>query len=132
MFIVVSVFSLIKGAGVGVLAIKDIPLNVNPFSYPNDLINPLHKKIFRIHTSEYKNLSPDVHKFINDFFNSSEKNIHELPAFGLNSLDISFYLNHNLNNNLDIVYIDDKAYNNVVTNRLIKKGEELFINYDNF
>lgn len=69
---------------------------------------------------------------INDFF-EPEDNAYYIPENGLNSLNISFYLNHSKNNNIGVVNDDtDDEYSGFVTLRPIKKGEELLINYADY
>jgi SET domain-containing protein len=70
---------------------------------------------------------------INDFI-EPEENCYYIPENGLNSLDLTFYLNHSANNNLGIVDddVDNDGYSSFVTLRHIRKGEELLINYKDY
>ena len=50
---------------------------------------------------------------------------------GFNSLNLTFYLNHSDNPNLNIVS-DNCEYMGFITKRPILAGEELFINYEQY
>ena len=116
--------------GVGVFAIKDIPKKTNPFYLTdNKSINHKYKKILK---KDLKNVDIEVKKIIDDFFYKEDDDSYYIPLLGLNSLDISFYMNHSIKPNIEIV----KSYNYDTlifkTNKKIKKNEELLINYDNY
>ena len=116
--------------GVGVFAIKNIPKNTNPFYLTNNkLINYKYKKIPK---NNLKNVDMEVIKMIDDFLYKEDDESYYIPYLGLNSLDVSFYLNHSHNPNIRII----KSYKHDTlvfkTNKKIKKGEELFINYEDY
>ena len=115
--------------GVGVFAVKDIPAGVNPFKMPNKV----KYKTIKCTENEIKYLDPAVKKMLHDFIEPVGKSYH-IPENGLNSLDITFYLNHSKNNNLGVVdnQNDNDGYLSFITLRPIKKGEELLINYDDY
>ena len=116
-----------KLQGVGVFAIKDIKKGTDPFKLPNKN----RYKTIKCTTNELSNLDPEIKKMITDFLEPDGRVFH-IPENGLNSLDITFYLNHSLSNNLGIVDKDGDEYYGFVTLRDIKKGEELLINYDDY
>lgn len=113
--------------GVGVFAIRDIPKGVNPFK----MANKVKYKSIKVSTNELKYVHPEVKKMITDFIEPDGKGYY-IPENGLNSLDISFYLNHSSNNNLAIVDDDNDEYSSFETLRPIKKGEELLIDYKDY
>lgn len=113
--------------GVGVFAIKDIPKDTNPFQMPNKI----KSKLIKCTANDLKYISPEVKKMLNDFLEPENKSFY-IPENGLNSLDITFYLNHSLKNNLGIVEDKDDNYYGFITLRPIKKGEELLINYKDY
>lgn len=115
--------------GVGVFAIRDIPKGINPFRLTNDKCMDYNSKI--ITQNDMKLISPEVRKMIQDYIVPNNNNEYELPYNGLNSLDISFYMNHSVNNNIDS-YADKCDYYKFITNRKINKGEELLINYNHY
>ncbi len=107
--------------GVGVFAIKDIPENINPFMGAND-----HEHI-ALTEQDLKDLDPEVADMVRGFF------VFEGPEIwvaknGLNSMDISQFMNHTDNPNVTFNEDDSLFY----TLREIKKGEELTINYQKF
>jgi hypothetical protein len=120
--------------GSGVIAIRTIPPNTNPFSNTNDAcyiynsVNISKKRIDELTDKE-------VLKIVRDFISPDEQNKYSIPYFGFNSLNVSFFLNHSKIPNLDVVS-DKCEYMGFRTNRQINAGEELFINYadytDNF
>jgi SET domain-containing protein len=114
-------------SGIGVIAIRDIPKGVNPFK---NLSNE-KQKIITLSYTDIKRIPTGVKNIIKDFFGSSKKNADVLYA-GPNYINISFYLNNSKNPNLAITSANKIGYAGFVTNRKIKKGEELFINYDDY
>ena len=117
-----------KTHGVGVIAIRSIPKDTNPFKN----LSKEKEKAIELNDDDLKNVDIEVKKIIKDFFGSQQDTYDVLYA-GPNYLNISYYLNHSDNPNLDIV--DKKngsAYVDFKTNRDIKKGEELFINYNDY
>lgn len=121
--------STIPGAGVGVIAINDIPKGTLPFKICGRQRNDT---IVHISEEDLKKLDPAVRKLVKDFFfvtKYDDKVYYPVTSKGPNSMDISFYLNHSDNPNLDLVS-NGKSYYDFQTNRDIRKGEELFINYN--
>lgn len=115
--------------GVGVIAIRDIPKGVNPFRLTNDKCQNYNTKVIK--KEDLDKIHPSVRKMIRDFI-TEEDGCYYLPQLGLNSLDVSFYMNHNKDNNIDVDYESKCDYYKFKTNRIIKKDEELFINYKHY
>lgn len=114
--------------GVGVFAIRDIPKGVNPFQ----MANKMNYRSIKCTKSELSHLHPSVKKMIHDFI-EPDGNSYHIPENGLNSLDVSFYLNHGDDNNLAIIENgDNDDYMSFITLRPIKKGEELLIDYKDY
>jgi SET domain-containing protein len=65
---------------------------------------------------------------VKGFFAAGKDGGYWVPQGGLNSIDISFFLNHSKQPNVKI--IGDGS--NFVTARRIKKGEELTVAYNTF
>lgn len=118
-----------KKHGVGVFAIKDIPKNTYPFKLTGSKC--VKHKIINISEDEVNKLHPEVKKLVNDFYHNEDGEF-GIPYSGLNSNDISFYMNTSDKPNIGFEY--NKSCTMVVfkTLRKIKKGEELLINYDDF
>ena len=117
-----------KIAGVGVIAIRDIPKGKNPFKTLFD-----HKeKIIEIEDKELKGVHKNVKKMMKDFFGSEKRKTYDVLYYGLNFLNISFYLNHSEKPNIDIIENSKNEYLEFRTNKVIKKGEELTINYNDY
>ena len=112
--------------GVGVIAVKDIPKNTNPFHITG------HKCIIynaiNISKEEVSKLDTQVQKLIHDFIAPNEDGSYSLPETGLNNLNISFYLNESKEPNLEIIDTDCE-FVEFITSRPIKAGEELTIDY---
>ena len=116
--------------GVGVFAIRDIPVGVNPFIYGNGIC-PI--KTMNIPDKVVKTFDPEIQRMINDFYSfNSESGTWGIPKMGLNGNDISFYLNTSQTPNLRIVNTKKCDMYTFKTLRVIRKDEELFINYDNY
>ena len=112
-------FAPSKLHGVGVFAIRDIPKGVDMFK------GQINQRWYRFKTSELKNLDSAILKMVKDFFVTEQDNYIYIPATGLNSMDISFYLNHSKQPN---VITNDDGFT-FISKRKIKKGEELTTNY---
>jgi len=118
-----------KIAGIGVFAIKIISKGVNPFK----ILAKDNDKIIELDDNDIKNLDKNVKKIINDFFGQGDKiKRYDVLASGPNNLNISYYLNHSNKPNLDIIEIEGSNYLGFVTNRIIKEGEELTIDYSKY
>lgn len=109
--------------GVGVVAIRNIPKGTNPFKRSSTA----HKDV-GIDDKHIEKLDPEVKKMVHDFF-QKEDNKWYLPQAGLNSIDVSFYMNHSDKPNIKVT--DGKErFVTFIAARAIKKGEELTINYN--
>lgn len=115
--------------GIGVITIKDIPYGKNPFiitdnkCYNYNAIEVNKRDLEKINCRETIRMIKNFVAPIDDIF--------YIPYNGIDSINITFFLNHDKQNNLDIVS-DGCEYLGFTTNRNIKAGEELFINYDNY
>jgi SET domain-containing protein len=116
--------------GIGVFAIKDIPIGTNPFRFCGGVCGVYN--CIKLSHDAIVNLSDgSVRKIIYDFISPDEDKCYYVPALGPNSFDITFYLNHDSNPNIDIVS-DGCEFMGFRTNRLVKNDEELTINYDHY
>jgi hypothetical protein len=113
-------------AGVGVFAIKDIPKGINPFKSP---IGCIKDKIYYVTQEDIKD--SEVKKLVDDFYHGKNGR-HGVPLRGLNSNDISFYLNCSQNPNVGFDVNFNCSLIEFKTLRPINKGEELFINYNDY
>jgi len=111
-----------KIGGVGVFAIRDIPENTNPF------YGIKKAKWHKFNISELKDLDKEILEMINDFFVIEENKEVLIPEFGLNGIDISFFLNHSKNQNVET---KDGGFS-FITLRKIKKDEELLVSYGTY
>ena len=117
--------------GVGVYAIKDIPINTNPFKTPTG--NCTTDSYISVSPNELKGVSKKIITLLNDFLGlDKHTNTYSIPKNGLNTLDITYYLNHGNNHNLDIVNHPECDFVIFKTNQKIKKGTELLINYQHY
>ena len=76
-------------------------------------------------------IDENVYKIITDFVHPVD-GYYTFPYNGLNALDITFYMNNSKNPNVKYTTADGCAFVTFRTKRLIKKGEELTINYDKY
>lgn len=113
-------------AGVGVFAIKDIPKDINPFKSP---IGCIKDKIYYVTQDDIEDT--EVKKLVDDFYHG-QNGIHGVPLRGLNSNDVSFYLNCSKTPNVGFTVDYNCSLIEFKTLRPIKKGEELFINYNDY
>jgi SET domain-containing protein len=111
-----------KIEGVGIFAIREISKGVNPF------YGSPKRKWQKLKPQDYKNLDKEIKKMIGDFFAMDKDGAFSIPEYGLNGIDISFFLNTSENPNIKT--IDDGT--NFIATRKIKKGEELTVSYADY
>ena len=116
--------------GVGVFAVKDIPINTNPFYFTDKKLR--HYKYKKIYKKQLENTNSEIKKMIDDFFYKEDDESYYIPEQGLNSLDVSFYMNHSKKPNINIINSNKSDTLIFKTNRIIKSGEELLINYNDY
>ena len=113
-----------KVQGVGVIAIRDIPKGIDPLSVliPETLVN--------LTEEDLRTLPKEVVDRVKQIFIRCNK-VYSVCSSGLNGLGIVGYINHSENPN---VALNIKAfaggYVPWVTTKYIKKGEELFWDYN--
>jgi len=108
-----------KIEGIGVIAIRDIPKDTNPFQGIRE------QRWYELKKPDLKKLNKEILKMINDFFVIEKNGKALIPRYGLNGMDISFFLNHSENPN---VKRTDNGYI-FLTLKKIKKGQELTVSY---
>ena len=118
-----------KKHGVGVFAIKDIPINTNPFKMTCK--ECIKQRVLNVSKDDVNKLDPEVKKMVKVFYHEQDE-VFGIPYCGLNGNNISFYLNTSKKPNVGFKSIINCSMVVFNTNRKIKKGEELLINYDEF
>lgn len=107
--------------GVGVFAIKDIPKGTELFAG----IPEKNYELFSL--DEIRNCDPEVIDMVKGFFGAEQDGRYWIPEGGLNSMDISFFMNNASQPNTETS--DGYTF---YTARDIKKGEELTTHYASF
>jgi SET domain-containing protein len=107
--------------GVGVFAIKNIPKNIDPFFG----VKP--QRWYTLNTSDLKGFDKSTLEMIDDFYVIEKNGDILVPAYGLNGMDISFFLNHSEKPNVE--RMDDGSFRTI---REIKKDEELVVSYGTY
>jgi len=116
-------FGISKVHGIGVFAIRDIPIGVDPFP----TIKP--EKIIKLTDEDLEILPKEIICKIKDIFVRCDKMYH-IYDLGLNCMGVKFHVNHSKNPNIGIKKgIITKSYVPFITLKNIKKGEELFWDY---
>ena len=121
--------------GIGVVAIRDIPADVNPFPVPNKAIS---SDIIDLSEEDLEDLPEEVSAKIKAIFiKSNDKS--PVHNNGLNGIGLSFYLNHSDEPNVGLDYdfgivgparvTSLTLYCHFKTLREIKKGEEMTWDY---
>jgi len=116
--------------GVGVVAIREIPAGINPFEHAGNKCGI--NKMIRVHKDKLEKVDKSVIKMLDDFLGEDKDGYYDVPSGGLNSLDVSFYMNFSNKPNVSIVSDKNCKFATFKTNKVIKKGEELFINYNEY
>lgn len=112
---------LSKIEGIGVFAIRDIPKNIDIF-FGIAKQRCCHFKII-----ELAKLDQAILKMIDDFSRVEAEDVF-IPEYGLNGMDISYYLNHSNRPNVKTI----NGGSAFITNRKVKKGEELTASYNSY
>ena len=130
--------------GVGVVAIRDIPKDTNPFAACN-----VHKRqaeaFVTITAAELAQLEPPVRALVRSFFAPLDDALSEarpdvprdpatllygVNATGVHTLDISWFLNHS--DAPSVKFVEAEAaggFNGYATTRDVRAGEELTVDY---
>ena len=117
--------------GVGVFAIKDIPKGVNPFKLSNG--ECINYKIINVPKKVVSKLPTGVRKIVEAFYAFDEESkTYGIPQPGLNAQDISFYMNTSDKPNVQVVQSRKCTMLSFKTNKKIKSGEQLFIDYEEY
>ena len=111
-----------KANGVGVFAVKDIPANICPWHSPH---HHLTDGTHLYSNEELAELDEPIRKMLYDYNLKSEEGLllcpHELEV-----MHITQFLNASKDPNLDFLVKKDGEF---ITNREIKAGEELTVDY---
>ena len=108
--------------GCGVFAIKDIPEGVNPFIGCDDT------EYHSIPLSELTEIPPAVFNLMKDMLVLDDEENFWFSDRGIQGIDVSYFLNHSKTPNM----VADPLGENFFTNREIKAGEELYVDYDTY
>ncbi len=115
-----------KIAGVGVIAIRDIPKGKDPF------LGIKNSTYHKFEKAELKILDKEILKMVEDFFYVERDGSVFITENALNGIDISFFPNNSKHPNLKIFESRANDSYSFKAIRKIKKGEELTISYENY
>ena len=133
-------------AGVGVLALCDIPPETNPFTPPNQHLRSAEPPCIALRESEIAHLPTAVRAQLHSFFaaiddprdptgatrlrDESGGLVYGVNATGMEPLDVSWFVNHSEEPNVRYVESEaEGAFNHYVTMRHVCAGEELVTDY---
>jgi len=117
--------------GIGVFAIKDIPKGINPFKLSNG--ECVSYKLINVPIKVVKKLPSGVRKMVEAFYDYDEDTkSYTIIQPGLNAHDITFYMNTSDKPNIDIIESKKCTLLSFRTNKKIKSGQQLFINYEEY
>ncbi len=111
-----------KAHGVGVFAVKDIPINICPWDSPH---HHLTKGTCLYSNEELEELDEPIRKMLYDYNLKSKEGLLLYP-YELEVMHITQFLNASKEPNLDFLVKKDGEF---ITNREIKAGEELTVDY---
>src|SRR3989304_5515417 len=115
-----------KIQGIGVMAIRPIPKGIDPFKGPSTCQND---HVIHLSEAEIADLHPRVKKLLKDFFFKNRDGHYGVHVQGLNEMDVSFYMNHSDEPNIELVSVPGCPFYEFRTSRRIKVGEELTFDY---
>ena len=104
--------------GIGVFAIRDIPEGTEPF---REFYN---EETFILTEKDIAELPKAVRNLITDFVVPTINGVYQIPTSGLQSLNVSWYINHSETPNM--LSRDGWLFR---AKRSIKAGEELTVDY---
>ena len=107
--------------GIGVFAIRDIPVNTNPF------IDCFDGGFSPFTPEELEGTNPSVMEMVKDFCPIQDGKYY-LPRCGLKRIDQSFFVNHSKTPNMR----EEGEGIDFITIREVKTGEELTVDYDTY
>lgn len=110
--------------GVGVVAIRTIPKGIDPFKRCDpfgDVLKIPQKEL------EESDADESVKKLVRDFC-ALQDGVYFVPDYGIDAIDKSYFLNHSSKSNM----VSHDHGETFITARIIKKGEELTANYDQY
>jgi len=110
--------------GVGVVALRTIPKGVDPFMRCDPFGD-----VLKIPEKELEECDADesVKKLVRDFC-ALQDGVYFVPDYGIDAIDKSYFLNHSSKSNM----VSHDQGETFITARVIKKGEELTANYDQY
>lgn len=108
--------------GVGVFAVRDIPVGIDPFPLAKNL------KWYKLNISDLKDFDEGIMEMVDDFYVIEKNGDIFVPECGLNGMDASFFLNHSKTPNVETL---DEGFS-FKTLRKINKGEELVVSYGTY
>lgn len=110
--------------GVGVVAIRDIPQGTNPFKNCDP-----HGDVLKLSKKELDaSAAPEEAKQLVRDFCALQDGTYFVPDYGIDAIDKSYFLNHSTTPNM----VTRNKGEVFVTARLVKKGEELTANYEEY
>lgn len=110
--------------GVGVVAIRDIPKGIDPFKNCDP-----HGDVLELSEKELEaSVAPEEAKQLVRDFCALQDGTYFVPDYGMDAIDKSYFLNHS--HEPTMVTLDKGEV--FVTARLVKKGEELTANYEQY
>ncbi|CAK9072481.1 Hypothetical protein SCF082_LOCUS35637 [Durusdinium trenchii] len=129
-------------AGVGVRAFRPIPKGVDPFPICN-MHMAAKERFCVLSAEELRAMPPGVFEKVKSFFaalteddgwtpqtNRKGEIIYGVLSTGMNNLNLSWYLNHSDDPNIEFQDAEEEGgYNSFVTRREIQAGEELTTDY---
>lgn len=110
--------------GVGVVAIRTIPKGTDPFKNCDPFGDVLTIPEGELESAR---VPAEAKELVRDFC-ALQDGVYFVPDYGIDAIDKSYFLNHSKKPN---VVTKDKG-ETFVASRVIKKGEELTANYDNY
>ena len=113
-----------KISGVGVIAIRDIPMGTQPF---NESRSCQFLEIPKIKIMDDPDIAGSVKKLVIDMC-PEEHGMLYIPKFTMNELGAGFYLNHSKTPNMAAM----KGGEDFIALRDIKEGEELTVDYGTY
>ena len=117
-----------KISGVGVIAIRNIPTGVEILKFSNSVLD----ESVEVGEGEVLGLELSVVDYINHMLVKTEYGSYHFPSKGINSIDVSFYLNHSGTPNVELSRGgDDREFLSFEATKDIECGEEITQDYNN-
>lgn len=117
-----------KISGVGIISVRHVPRGTEILKFSNNTPN----ETVEISENEILKLDPLVADYVSDMLVKTEYGSYHFPSKGMNSINVSFYLNHSDTPNVEFSTEGESGeFLSFVSIKDIEAGQEITQDYSN-